>query len=103
MMSYSGSPVVRRGRKTKLYWRFAFVLAIIGAFSFSLGAAPRAFADPSNAGGVSIDAGGSGDGGSFVADEDYSGGLTASKTTRANGDTHFSPPGGPPIPPAGWE
>jgi len=101
-MSYSGSPVVRRGRKTKLYWRFAFVLAIIGAFSFSLGAAPRAFADPSNAGGVSIDAGGSGDGGSFVADEDYSGGLTASNTTGSNGDTDFSPTVAHPIPQADW-
>src|ERR1700728_2679876 len=96
------SPAVGRVRKARPVWAIAFVLALLGAVSLSLGTATRAFADPSTAGGVSIDAGGSGDGGSFVADEDYSGGLTASNTTGSNGDTDFSPTGAHPIPQADW-
>ena len=90
---------VRKGRRVSV---IAFVVALIGALSLSAGTASRAFADPSNAGGVSIDAGGSGDGGSFAADEDYSGGLTASNTTGSNGDIDFSPTVAHPIPQADW-
>jgi hypothetical protein len=90
-------------RKARPVWAIAFVLALLGAFSLSLGTATRAFADPSNAGGVSIAAGGSGDGGSFVADEYYSGGLTASNTTGSNGDIDFSGTVTHPIPQADWD
>jgi hypothetical protein len=97
-----GSTVVRRMRRVRPFWAFAFVLTLLAAFSLSLGTATRAFADPSNAGGVSIDAGGSGDGGSFAADEYYSGGLTASNTTGSNGDIDFSQTVSHPIPQADW-
>jgi hypothetical protein len=96
------SPAVGRVRKARPVWAIAFVLALLGAFSLSLGTATRAFADPSNAGGVSIDAGGSGDGGSFAADEYYSGGLTASNTTGSNGDIDFPGTVTHPIPQADW-
>ena len=62
-MDNPGSTAVGRARKARPVWAIAFVVALLGAFSLSLGTASRAFADPSNAGGVSIDAGGSGDGG----------------------------------------
>ena len=96
------SVVVGRVRKTRPVWVIAFILALLGAFSLSVGTASRAFADPSNAGGVSIDAGGSGDGGSFAADEYYSGGLTASNTSGSNGDIDFSRTVTHPIPQADW-
>jgi hypothetical protein len=96
------SVVVGRVRKTRPVWVIAFILALLGAFSLSVGTASRAFADPSNAGGVSIDAGGSGDGGSFAADEYYSGGLTASNTSGSNGDIDFSGTVTHPIPQADW-
>jgi hypothetical protein len=102
-MSNPNSAVLRRVRKVRPFWAIAFVLAVIGISSISLGSAPRAFADPTNAGGVSIDAGGSGDGGSFVADEYYSGGLTASNTTGSNGDIDFSQTVTHPIPQADWD
>jgi Malectin domain len=101
-MSNPGSTALGRVRKGRSAWAIAFVLALLAAFSLSLGTATRAFADPSNAGGVSIDAGGSGDGGSFVADEYNSGGLTASNTTGSNGDIDFSQTVSHPIPQADW-
>ena len=101
-MSNPGSTVAGRVRKGRPLWVIAFVLAVVGAFSLSLGTASRAFADPTNAGGVSIDAGGSGDGGSFAADEYYSGGLTASNTSGSNGDIDFSRTVAHPIPQADW-
>ncbi|HXL19839.1 MAG TPA: malectin domain-containing carbohydrate-binding protein, partial [Streptosporangiaceae bacterium] len=55
-----------------------------------------------NAQGVSVDAGGSGDGGSFVADKYYSAGLTASNTTGSNGLITFSNTVAHPIPQADW-
>ena len=58
--------------------------------------------EPVNAGGVSIDAGGSGDGASFAADEYYSGGAQASNTTGSNGDIDFSRTVTHPIPQADW-
>jgi hypothetical protein len=96
------STVLGRGRQTRPAWAIAFVLALICAFSLSLGTTSRAFADSVNAGGVSIDSGGSGDGGSFVADEYYSSGLTASNTTGSNGDIDFSGTVTHPIPQADW-
>jgi len=101
-MSNPNSAVLGRGRKARPFWVITFILAVIGIFSISLGSAPRAFADPSNAGGVSIDAGGSGDGGSFVADEYYSSSLTATNTTGSNGDIDFSQTVTHPIPQADW-
>jgi Malectin domain/F5/8 type C domain len=89
-MGNQGSTVVGRARKARPVWVIAFVLALLGAFSLSLGTATRAFADPSNAGGVSIDAGGSGDGGAFAADEDYSGGSEGTNSSGSNGDITFS-------------
>jgi hypothetical protein len=101
-MSKSEWTAAGRVRKARPVWAIAFVIALFGLFSLSLGTATRAFADPSNAGGVSIDAGGSGDGGSFAADEYYSGGSTASNTTGSNGDIDFSPTVAHPIPQADW-
>ena len=101
-MDNPGSTVVGRVRKTRPVWAIAFVLALLGAFSLSLGTASRAYADPSNAGGVSIDSGGSGDGGSFAADQYYSGGLTASNASGSNGDTGFPLTVTHPIPQADW-
>ena len=89
-MDNPGSTVVGRMRKARPVWAIAFVVALLGAFSLSLGTASRAFADPSNAGGVSIDAGGPGDGGAFAADEYYSGGSEGTNTSGSNGDTEFS-------------
>jgi hypothetical protein len=98
-----GSRVPGRARKARHLWAIAFVLAVIGALSLSLTSATRAFADPANAGGVSIAAGGPGDGGQFAADEYYSGGLTATNTSGSNGDTDFTQTVAHPIPQADWD
>jgi hypothetical protein len=99
-MANQGSTVVGRARKARPVWAIAFVVALLGAFSLSLGGASRASADPSNAGGVSIDAGGSGDGGAFAADEYYSGGTESTNSSGSNGDTNFKIAN--PIPQADW-
>jgi Malectin domain/F5/8 type C domain len=99
-MGNQGSTVVGRARKARPVWAIAFVVALLGAFSLSLGGASRAFADPSNAGGVSIDAGGSGDGGVFAADEYSSGGSAGTNSTGSNGDTSFKIAN--PIPQTDW-
>jgi hypothetical protein len=99
-MSNQGSTAVGRARKARPVWAIAFVVALLGAFSLSLGGSSRAFADLSNAGGVSIDAGGSGDGGSFAADEYYSGGTEGVNSSGSNGDTSFKIAN--PIPQADW-
>jgi hypothetical protein len=99
-MGNQGSTAVGRARKARPVWAIAFVVALLGAFSLSLGGASRAFADLSNAGGVSIDAGGSGDGGAFAADEYYSGGTEGANTSGSNGDTSFKIAN--PIPQADW-
>jgi hypothetical protein len=99
-MGNPGSTAVGRVRKARAVWAIAFVVALLGAFSLSLGTAPRAFADPSNAGGVSIDAGGSGDGGAFAADEYYSGGSQGTNSSGSNGYTGFKIAN--PIPQADW-
>jgi hypothetical protein len=100
-MGNQGSTVVGRARKARPVWAIAFVVALLGAFSLSLGGASRAFADLSNAGGVSIDAGGSGDGGAFAADEYSSGGTEGTNTTNSNGDTGFKTVTNP-IPQTDW-
>jgi hypothetical protein len=100
-MGNQGSTIVGRASKARPVWAIAFVVALLGAFSLSLGTASRAFADPSNASGVSIDAGGSGDGGSFAADEYYSGGSEGTNSSGSNGDTEFSTVANP-IPQADW-
>src|ERR1700677_4315641 len=100
-MGNQGSTGVRRPRKARPVWAIAFVVALLGAFSLSAGAASRAFADPSNAGGVSIDAGGSGDGGAFAADEYYSGGSEGTNSSGSNGDITFSTVANP-IPQTDW-
>jgi hypothetical protein len=97
------STALRRIRKPRPVWAIAFILAVIGAFSLSVISSSRAFADPANASGVSIAAGGSGDGGQFVADEYYSGGLTASNTSGSNGDIDFPRTVTNPIPQADWD
>jgi hypothetical protein len=102
-MSNPGSAVLGRVRKGRPLWAIAFVLAVIGAFSVSLTSAPQAFADPANAGGVSIAAGGPGDGGQFVADEYYSGGLTSTNTSGSNGDIDFPGTVTHPIPQEDWD
>jgi hypothetical protein len=89
-MGNQGSTVARRARKARPVWAIAFVIALLGAFSLSLGTASRALADTSNAQGVSIDAGGTGDGGAFAADEYYSGGSEGTNASGSNGDTEFS-------------
>ena len=88
-MGNQGSSVVGRARRARPVWAIAFVVVLLGAFSLSLGTSSRAFADLSNAGGVSIDAGGPGDGGAFAADEYYSGGSEGTNTSGSNGDTEF--------------
>ena|SRR5258707_834550 len=98
----AGSIVLRRLRKAMPVWTIALVLAFIGTVSYLPGTAAQAFAAVSNAQGVSIDAGGSGDGGSFVADEYYSDGLTASNTSGSNGEIAFPPTVAHPIPQADW-
>ena len=100
-MGNQGSTVVGRARKARPVWAIAFVVVLLGAFSLSLGTTSRAFADPSNAGGVSIDAGGSGDGGTFAADEYYSGGSEGTNASGSNGDTGFSTVANP-IPQTDW-
>jgi len=102
-MGNPGSTAVGRTRRARPVWAIAFVVVLLGAFSLSLGTASRAFADPSNAGGVSIDAGGSGDGGAFAADEYYSGGSEGTNTSGSNGDTDFSQTVTHPIPQADWD
>ena len=99
-MGNQGSTAAGRARKARPVWAIAFVVALLGAFSLSLGGASRAFADPSNAGGVSIDSGGPGDGGAFTADEYYSGGTEGANTSGSNGDTSFKIAN--PIPQADW-
>jgi Malectin domain/F5/8 type C domain len=89
-MGNQGSSAAGRAHRGRPFWAIAFVFALLGALSLSLGTASRAFADPSNAAGVSIDAGGTGDGGSFAADEDYSGGSEGTNTSGSNGDITFS-------------
>jgi Malectin domain/F5/8 type C domain len=83
-------------------WTVAFVFAVIAAVSLSPGTATRALADTSNAAGVSVDAGGPGDGGSFAADEYYSGGLAASNASGSNGDIGFTRTVAHPIPQTDW-
>ena len=100
-MGNQGSTAVGRARKARPVWAIASVVALLGAFSLSLGGASRAFADPSNAGGVSIDAGGPGDGGAFAADEYYSGGTAGTNASGSNGDTSFKIAN--PIPQADWD
>jgi hypothetical protein len=100
-MGNQGSTAVGRARKARPVWAIAFVIALLGALSLSLGTASRAFADPSNAGGVSIDAGGSGDGGAFAADEYYSGGSEGTNSSGSNGFTTFSTVANP-IPQTDW-
>jgi hypothetical protein len=100
-MGNQGSTVVGRVRKARPVWAIAFLIALLGAFSLSLGTTSPAFADTSNAGGVSIDAGGSGDGGAFAADEYYSGGSEGTNTSGSNGFTSFSTVANP-IPQADW-
>jgi hypothetical protein len=95
------SAVVGRARKARPVWAIAFVVALLGALSLSVGTASRAFADPSNAGGVSIDAGGSGDGGAFAADEYYSSGSEGTNASGSNGDITFSTVANP-IPQTDW-
>src|SRR5260370_7062840 len=80
----------------------AIVLAIIGIAYHLTVTAIEVVAEAVNAQGVSIDAGGSGDGGSFVADKYYSSGLTASNTTGSNGLITFSNTVAHPIPQADW-
>jgi hypothetical protein len=99
-MGNQGSTAAGRARKARPVWAIAFVVALLGAFSLSLGGSSRAFADPSNAGGVSIDSGGPGDGGAFAADEYYSGGTEGANTSGSNGDTSFKIAN--PIPQADW-
>ena len=74
----------------------------VGLLGANAGGAAAASLDPANAGGASIDAGGSGDGGSFAADEYYTGGDTATNTTGSNGDTEFSQTVTHPIPQTDW-
>jgi len=102
-MRHLDSAALGRARKPRLLWAIAFAIAVIGAIALSLTGAARAFADPANAGGVSIAAGGSGDGGQFAADEYYSGGLTATNTSGSNGDIDFSRTVTHPIPQADWD
>ena len=97
------SAALGRARKPGFLWAIAFSFAVIVAISLSLTGATRAFADPANAGGVSIAAGGSGDGGQFAADEYYSGGLTATNTSGSNGDIDFTQTVTHPIPQADWD
>jgi hypothetical protein len=99
-MGNQGSTAAGRARRALPVWAAAFVVVLLGAFSLSLGGASRAFADPSNAGGVSIDAGGPGDGGAFAADEYYSGGTEGVNSSGSNGDTSFKIAN--PIPQADW-
>jgi Malectin domain/F5/8 type C domain len=100
-MGNQGSAAVGRARRARPAWAIAFVFAVLAAFSLSLGTASRAFADPSNAAGVSIDAGGTGDGGAFAADEYYSGGSEGTNASGSNGDITFSTVANP-IPQTDW-
>ncbi|HEX4831788.1 MAG TPA: malectin domain-containing carbohydrate-binding protein [Trebonia sp.] len=79
----------------------AFALALIGLEAGSGGFAAKAFADAPSAQGASIDAGGSGDGAAFAADEYYSGGSAGTNSSGSNGFTTFSTVASP-IPQADW-
>ena len=66
---------------------------------------PRQISHPApeaEAPGVSIDAGGPGDGGSFIADTYYSGGEESSNGTASSGDIDFPGTVSHPIPQADW-
>jgi hypothetical protein len=76
-------------------------LALIGLEVGPGGLGAKAFADASSAQGVSIDAGGSGDGAAFAADEYYSGGSEGTNTSGSNGFVDFSTVANP-IPQADW-
>ena len=84
-----------------LVWLLAFALALIGLEAGPGGLAAKAFADASNAQGVSIDAGGSGDGAAFAADEYYSGGTEGTNASGSDGFTTFKTVADP-IPQTDW-
>jgi hypothetical protein len=82
-------------------WLIAFAVCLLGVVPFSPGStAHAAIATAANAGGVNIDAGGSGDA-TFQPDEYYSGGLTADNQGQAG---NLNWPGGVahPIPVSEW-
>jgi Malectin domain/F5/8 type C domain len=78
--SYKRSPV----------WLLAIAVAALGLQAGPSAFTAKAFADASSASGVSIDAGGTGDGAAFAADEDYSGGTAGTNASGSNGDITFS-------------
>jgi len=96
-----GMTRIGRSRSFLRAWLITFVLALMCAVPMWAGAVTRAAADPSNAGGVSIDAGGAGDGGAFVADEYDTGGSEGTNTSGTNGFIGFKTVANP-IPQTDW-
>ena len=70
-------------------WLLAVAVAALGLQAGPGVLTAKAFADASSAAGVSIDAGGTGDGAAFAADEDYTGGTTGTNASGSNGDITF--------------
>jgi hypothetical protein len=101
MLNYGRILTYNRAVRKAAVGLLVFALALIGLEVGPGGFGARAFADASNAQGVSIDAGGSGDGGAFAADEDYSGGSAGTNASGSNGFIDFSTVADP-IPQADW-
>ena len=101
MLNYSRILTYNRGYRKALVGLLVLALALIGLEVGPGGLGAKAFADASNAQGVSIDAGGAGDGAAFAADEYYSGGTEGTNTSGSNGDIGFSTVANP-IPQTDW-
>ena len=101
MLNYGRALTNGLVHKKALVALLAFALALIGLEAGPGGFAARAFADTSNAQGVSIDAGGAGDGAAFAADEYFSGGSAGTNASGSNGFTGFKTVANP-IPQADW-
>ena len=101
MLSYGRILTYNRVYKKAFVGLLVFALALIGLEVGPGGFGGKAFADASNAQGVSIDAGGSGDGAAFAADEYYSGGAEGTNASGSNGDIGFRTVANP-IPQTDW-
>ena len=101
MLNYGRILTYNRAYQKAFVGLLVLALALIGLEVGPGGLGAKAFADASNAQGVSIDAGGAGDGAAFAADEYYTGGSEGTNTSGSNGDIGFSTVANP-IPQTDW-
>jgi F5/8 type C domain/Malectin domain len=90
MFTHGSTLTKDRSYKRSPVWLLAIAVAALGLQAGPGAFTAKAFADASSASGVSIDAGGTGDGAAFAADEDYSGGTAGTNASGSNGDITFS-------------